>query len=55
MAAEAAEVDLVADGLGFGGILPYREKSDVARNSKFRFKYASFWTPGTNFCGNELT
>ena len=50
--AEAAQVDLVADGRGFGGILPYREKSVVARNSKFRFKYASSWTPGTSFGGN---
>ena len=40
-AAEAAEVDLVADGRGFGGILPYREKSVGARNSKFKITSAT--------------
>ena len=39
-AAEAAEVDLVADGRGFGGILPYREKSVVAGSLKFKFTNA---------------
>ena len=34
-AAEAPEVDVRADRR-LGGILPYREKSAVARNSKFK-------------------
>ena len=40
-AAEAAEVDLVADGRGFGGILPYRKKSVMAGNLKIQLTNAS--------------
>ena len=37
MAAEAPEVDLQTDGRS-PGILPYREKSAVAQNSKSRVR-----------------
>ena len=42
-AAEAAEVDVRADRR-LGGILPYREKSVVAGNSKMKFTNASSCT-----------
>ena len=53
-AAEAAEVDVRADRR-LGGILPYREKSVAAGNTKIKIKSAcssSPASPGPNSGGN---